>query len=534
MITAEAEVSVESWFPVLRALGAVPPEISGLSGNGDGRVAALLSSTPGKDIAFDGIFRPHDDLRVAYLNEDDTTIDSRLAGIDAFHWTFGYPSLGWTASVAAMSAVVKAGDYRPIPLTISDAQCDSDAGCTLVLGFEESGVSREEWGADRIRVLAPIRVELGETTRFSSTEATHIEIKRIRLGENVLPLLTFDGEITGGDERYSATLKLRAGKGITADVGADYDSVSGDVRLRVAGGLVDFDVRNASAIFRTWDYGWDVLAGALRMSGSVTWRPAGPNAGYSGKVNLHLEDLAGRYEDMAFTGLDVDTVASAEADEVISVQAFGASMKLFDIGFPVENIRAKVAPDLSSNLVAVTEVSMDALGGVVRVDPFVYSIDADQNRLVVRPAGIQLPLIVDLVNSEALSVEGSVSGQIPVTITEQGMTAVDGRIENDPPGGAIRLPSGIPGLGASDDSSQVGIVTKALSNFEFESLTSDVTYTIEGDLLLNMRMEGVNPELDPNQPVVLNLELENNVPQLLKSLQAARSISDILGRKFAN
>ena len=379
----------------------------------------------------------------------------------------------------------------------------------------------------------PVRVELGETTRFSSTEATHIEIKRIRLGEHVLPLLTLDGEIKGDDERYSATLKLRAGKGITADVGADYDPVGGDVRLRVAGGHVDFDVRNASAIFRTWDYDWDVLAGALRLSGSATWRPAGPNTGYSGKVNLDFEDLAGRYEDMAFTGLDVETVASVEADEMISVQAFGASMKLFDIGFPVENIRARVAPDLSGNSVAVTEVSMDALGGVVRVDPFVYSIDADQNKLVVRPAGIQLPLIVDLVNSEALSVEGSVSGEIPVTIAKQGVTAEGGRIASDPPGGAIRFRSGIPGLGAPDNSSQVGVVAKALSNFEFRSLTSDVSYTIDGDLLLKMRKEGDNPEMDPNQPVVLNLGLEDNVPQLLKSLQAARSISDILGRKFA-
>ena len=534
LMTADAEVSLEPWFPVLRALGAVPPEIDGLSGAGEGRVAALLSSIPGMDIAFDGSVRPYDDVRVVYLSEDDTSIDTRLTGIDAFNWTFGYPSLGWTASVAAMSAAVKAGDYRPIPLTITDAQCDSDAGCELVVGFEERAVSADDWGIERIRVSAPVSVEMGETMRFSSTEAMHIEIKGIRVGGRVLPLLTLSGEIKGDDQRYSASMDLRAGNGITANVMAGYDPVSGDVELRLADGLVDFGVRNAADIFRSWDHEWDVLAGALRLSGSATWRPAGQDASYSGTLNVDLDGLAGRYQDMAFTGLEAETVASVEGNEAIAVQAFDTSMKLFDIGFPVENIRARVAPDLANTKVSVTEVSMGALGGVVRVDPFEYSIDAERNRLVVRPAGIQLPLIVDLVDSEALSVEGSVSGQIPVTISEQGMTAVDGRIENDPPGGAIRLRSGIPGLGASDDSSQVGIVTKALSNFEFESLTSDVTYTIEGDLLLQMRMEGVNPEMDPNQPVVLNLELENNVPQLLKSLQAARSISDILGRKFAN
>jgi hypothetical protein len=47
-----------------------------------------------------------------------------------------------------------------------------------------------------------------------------------------------------------------------------------------------------------------------------------------------------------------------------------------------------------------------------------------------------------------------------------------------------------------------------------------------------MRLEGVNPKMDPDQPVVLNLNVENNVPQMLRSLQATRSIQEIFERRL--
>jgi hypothetical protein len=48
---------------------------------------------------------------------------------------------------------------------------------------------------------------------------------------------------------------------------------------------------------------------------------------------------------------------------------------------------------------------------------------------------------------------------------------------------------------------------------------------------MNLRLKGVNPDLDPLQPVILNLNIENNVPQLLESLQATRNIQDVIERR---
>ena len=73
-----------------------------------------------------------------------------------------------------------------------------------------------------------------------------------------------------------------------------------------------------------------------------------------------------------------------------------------------------------------------------------------------------------------------------------------------------------------------------LEHFEFDSLVSDVSYEENGVLHLQMTLRGINPEQDPLQPIVLNLSVENNIPELLRSLQAVRSIEDILEQAARN
>jgi hypothetical protein len=48
-----------------------------------------------------------------------------------------------------------------------------------------------------------------------------------------------------------------------------------------------------------------------------------------------------------------------------------------------------------------------------------------------------------------------------------------------------------------------------------------------------MQLTGRNPDMEGNRPIVLNLGVENNIPQMLKSLQAARAVEEILERRLA-
>jgi hypothetical protein len=142
--------------------------------------------------------------------------------------------------------------------------------------------------------------------------------------------------------------------------------------------------------------------------------------------------------------------------------------------------------------------------------------------------------MVDLAEFENIELSGSISGVLPVTISSKTLTIVNGRLESDPPGGVIRYLPGVDTEDAEVSDSALGLVSRALANFQFDSLTSDVNYTENGDLILQMKLAGINPDMDDKQPVILNLGVENNIPQLLRSLQAIRSIEEILERRSAN
>ena len=175
---------------------------------------------------------------------------------------------------------------------------------------------------------------------------------------------------------------------------------------------------------------------------------------------------------------------------------------------------------------------MQALGGTVDARPFAFSRESNENSIVLDVESVQLGLIVDLAEFEAVEAEGAVSGTIPVVVGSESIRVLNGKLSSVEPGGTIRYRAG--GADSDDPDSGFAFVTRMLEYFEFDSLVSDVSYDENGVLLMQMTLRGINPEQDPLQPIVLNLSVENNIPELLRSLQAVRSIEDILEKATKN
>ena len=295
---------------------------------------------------------------------------------------------------------------------------------------------------------------------------------------------------------------------------------------------IEFDTLELSGIFTDWPYDWDIESGRGSATAGIRWSKSDAGFAYEGTAAITADSVAGRYADIAFLGFNgrLDIELNSEKEVLFEPARF--DIALVDVGFPVEDISGTATPSIDESAITVSALSMSVLGGTVAVDPFRYHLDADTNQLMLRASGIQLPLMAGLADLEAVTISGSVSGEIPVTIRGNNVIIDDGHLENDAPGGVIRYGGGA-ATGVVNDDSQLGIVTRTLRNFEFDSLTSAVDYSQGGDLVLQMRLKGVNPDVDPTQPVILNLNVENNVPQMLRSLQATRSIEDVLERQLS-
>jgi hypothetical protein len=338
-------------------------------------------------------------------------------------------------------------------------------------------------------------------------------------------------DIEATSRQLSAEMRIATSEGgFAGQVELHHDLDRNTGGLRLADTELDFDTLKLSETMADWTYDLDVSSGQWRIGGDVTWAITDHRFAYTGSTVHTLDSLAGSYGDIGFVGLDSEIGMTLDWQADPSLSPATIEVDLIDIGFPIRDLRSRFTADIDGPAVDVESVAMTALGGTVTVDPFRFDLVADTNELMLRAREIQLPLMVGLADLEAVNISGSVSGDIPVTISNGKITINDGYLENDPPGGVIRYGAA---AGVVDEGSQLGIVSRTLSNFEFDVLTSDVNYTDNGDLELQMRLTGINPDVDPNQPVILNLSVENNVPQMLRSLQATRSIEDILEKRLS-
>jgi hypothetical protein len=133
--------------------------------------------------------------------------------------------------------------------------------------------------------------------------------------------------------------------------------------------------------------------------------------------------------------------------------------------------------------------------------------------------------IVALADYPGLHVDGFISGYLPLSITDYSVTLSDGLISALNPGGTIRYKPSSP---SSSSNSSLKLINDALSDYRYDRLNSTVFFTPNGDLTLAVQLQGFNPSMNQGQAINLNVNVTDNIPTLLKSLQASRSITDAL------
>ncbi len=532
LLNGDTTVDLEFWLPALHALGAVPAEIPALVGEFRGPVDVVLPHAITQEatslVELRATIAVDNAVNLTWKQDEGETIDVSLTTTGPVGASFYYPSLDWEARAAEALARIRMADNE-FELMLESVACESGVTCVLDALYETDFVGSGGASVEALAVRAPLTVSVGDATLVESRDEVAVDVRGAGFGDYVLDEIALTGHIRGSADTVDAELAIAAGAA-TGKITVTHDIESGNGQLRAIDVLLPFEEQKASRVFRAWKQAWDVVGGELSAGLEASWRIAHDETTYRVGGKVTLDQLSGQLNDMIFSGLSTRLEVYADDQVDPRIAPFDVGIDLFEIGLPVENIRASIAPDLTSGVVTVSDLQMQTLGGQITADSFDYNFQTDSNSLVLEPSGIQLQLMVDVAESSGIEVDGSVSGRLPVALSESGVTIDGGHLANDPPGGAIRLGDRFAGM---TDDSRFGFVTDALSNFRFDSLTADVTYTEQGDLLMQMRIEGANPDMDPDQPVVLNLGLENNVPQLLKSLQAGRSISDILGRKVA-
>ena len=387
---------------------------------------------------------------------------------------------------------------------------DAEVDMLLILGNLNAGETDQVMVADlQIRSAAP-------TLRWGKRGIA-------------VPELTGSVSMQGNDivARLSPAGRTEGGKPLV-HISHNFKSETG--RLLVQNAALDFARQSLAERILPWPYELNIMDGSVLASLQVDWEKPRAEFRFNGQSRVELSSLAGLYGDIVFAGLSTAIKTHFDSRTGIRIEPASVTMALLEIGLPIDNISADMTPEVQNRSVQVDNLRMSAFGGVIRADPFSYDSAADSNTLILRADSIELAELLTLKEFEKIELSGSIAAELPVTIEGESIMISGGKLTGEAPGGVIRY---LPGLAVDETSaSSIGLVTRALSNFEYEALDADVDYGKDGDLKLQMKLTGRNPDLESGRPVVLNLGVENNVPKMLKSLQAARTVEEILLRRL--
>jgi hypothetical protein len=200
---------------------------------------------------------------------------------------------------------------------------------------------------------------------------------------------------------------------------------------------------------------------------------------------------------------------------------------------PVENflLQSDLTPAARGTipLLHIKQAEAALFGGTIQLADCSYDHNRPQSTCTVRINDIDLPKIVALQNTKGLSVSGRVTGNLPIHFLPEGIRIAHGQLQNSSQGGIIRYQ---PAGGAAQSAGLSSYALKALEEFHYQRLAAQVQYLPNGSLIINLQLQGKSPNLDATRPVHLNINTEQNLLSLLKSLQYSHKLTSELDRQI--
>jgi len=199
-----------------------------------------------------------------------------------------------------------------------------------------------------------------------------------------------------------------------------------------------------------------------------------------------------------------------------------------DPGIAMQDIKALLDIDTAANTLSVANIEAKMFSGSVRSDGGLFTLDSPQGTLQLQLERINLADILRLSAYEGVAASGLISGSLPVSLQAGALSIAGGTLFAEFPGGNIRYG----GTGETGGNAALDVVNQTLSNYQYDLMEAGVDYQPNGDLALAVKLQGVNPDTNPGQRTNLNLNISDNIPTLLRSLQAGRTITEAVERQL--
>jgi hypothetical protein len=338
--------------------------------------------------------------------------------------------------------------------------------------------------------------------------------------------------LNGDREHISLDGPLGNDAGLTLPLTLTRNWTNGAIRLNAK--LPELFLRAGNPLADTladWPPVLELNTGRLQAQGQLNVPASGPA---TATATFTAKGLGGIYDRTELSGLDTSLALALQRNQLrLDIQEL--TVQQANPGFTFGPLRFKGGyagnlERLDKGRLAWDTAEVQLLGGRLWLDPGAVDLGASEQQLTAYLRGLQLPLLLEAYPTEGLSGTGVIDGELQLLRSEAGVSIEQGSLQAREPGGVLRFRSAkIQALGQSNPAMR--LVTEALDDFHYDLLASDVHYAADGTLDLGLKLHGRNPALEGGRPINFSINLEEDVPALLTSLQLSDRVSETIQRR---
>ncbi|NTW63684.1 MAG: hypothetical protein HGA46_06260 [Chlorobiaceae bacterium] len=182
-------------------------------------------------------------------------------------------------------------------------------------------------------------------------------------------------------------------------------------------------------------------------------------------------------------------------------------------------------------LITLENFSAGFFDGTIGIEKADYDMAKKSTETTIALNGIPIQKLLDLQGAKKIYATGSLKGKLPVRIKDQVFEIIDGGMAAEQNGQIIYATTPEERAAANQ-----GLRTtyEALSNFLYAELFSSIIMAPDGKSHLNIQLKGANPDYQAGRPIELNLNIEQNLLDLMRSLSISGNLEQVISEKALN
>ncbi|WP_444901956.1 YdbH domain-containing protein [Microbulbifer sp. SSSA007] len=269
----------------------------------------------------------------------------------------------------------------------------------------------------------------------------------------------------------------------------------------------------------------DIVSGAFSANGNVSW-PLQPKNSFK----LILTNIAAVYGESFATGVEGTILLENDEEHWFTPKPQPLSIRSINAGLTLDKVLFSLSLDREQDL-SLRDFSAEFLDGELRSEALTWNL-ADKTRSSILSAkNVSLEQLAQETESENFEAGGHLDLVIPIITGPDGITVKHGHLEAVEPGGRLRYYGAFSPQILSGNP-QLKLIANALEDYDFRTLEGSMEYPPSGDLQLSLKLVGRSDSVDSERDLIINLNLENNIPAMLRSLQASRDLTEALEKQL--